>query len=46
MVNERRGVNEISVLNFLYPLITCLCLVFLYLKRISNRESTGELQTF
>ena len=27
-VNERRGVNEISVPNFLHPLVTCICLVF------------------
>jgi len=31
-------VNEFSVANFLYSLVTCIYLVFFYLIHINNRE--------
>jgi len=44
-VNERRGVNEISARNSLYPLVTCICFVVLP-QLINNHEQNDELQAF
>jgi len=41
-VNERSVVNEIYVPNFLYPLITCTCLVFFYQKNITVRKQKRQ----
>jgi len=36
-VKERKNVNEISVSNFSFPLVTCIYLIF-YPTHINNRE--------
>jgi len=42
----KRGVNETSVQNFLYPLVTWICIVFFYPKHISNGEWNGDRPSF
>jgi len=46
-VNERIGVNEMSVPNFLYPLVTCICFAFLTqnLSAIVNKSQTSSVLT-
>jgi len=47
-VNERKGVNEISVANFLYPKIPCICLVFFTqnISAIMNKMAKFKLCNF